>query len=154
MDMPEYSYWIIAGLALMIAEFAVSGLVVIFFGIAALLVGSLKFLGLLDDTTWELTIFAVTSVLLLVFVRRVLNDKLMGRERQRQGEEDSAGLIGHRATVAEAFAKGTGTVNYRGARWQAQCSQPLNPGDMVRITQHEGLWLTVEPWPAVKPEND
>ncbi len=31
MDMPEYSYWIIAGLALMIAEFAVSGLVVIFF---------------------------------------------------------------------------------------------------------------------------
>ncbi|WP_369817617.1 NfeD family protein, partial [Alcanivorax sp. HI0083] len=73
MDMPEYSYWIIAGLALMIAEFAVSGLVVIFFGIAALLVGSLKFLGLIDDTTWELTIFAVTSLLLLVFVRRVLN---------------------------------------------------------------------------------
>ena len=153
MDLPEYSYWIIAGLALMIAEFAVSGLVVIFFGIAALLVGSLKFLGLLDDTTWELTIFAVTSVLLLVFVRRVLNDKLMGRERQRQGEEDSAGLIGHRATVAEAFAKGTGTVSYRGARWQAQCSQPLNPGDMVRITQHEGLWLTVEPWTPSSAQN-
>ena len=132
MDLPEYSYWIIAGLA---------------FGIAALLVGSLKFLGLLDDTTWELTIFAATSLLLLVFVRRVLNDKLMGNERPRgEGEADSAGLVGGRATVAEAFAKGTGTVNYRGARWQAQCAQPLHPGDMVRITQHDGLWLTVEPW--------
>jgi membrane protein implicated in regulation of membrane protease activity len=143
MDLPEYSYWIIAGLALVIAEFAISGLVVIFFGIAALLVGSLKFIGLLDDT----------SLLSLVFVRRVLNDKLMGREQQREGEEDSAGLIGHRATVAEAFAKGTGTVNYRGARWQAQCSHPLNPGDIVRITQHEGLWLTVEPWPVISPQD-
>jgi len=152
MDLPEYSYWIIAGLALVIAEFAISGLVVIFFGIAALLVGSLKFIGLLDDTTWELTVFAITSLLSLVFVRRVLNDKLMGREQQREGEEDSAGLIGHRATVAEAFAKGTGTVNYRGARWQAQCSHPLNPGDIVRITQHEGLWLTVEPWPVISPQ--
>ena len=84
MDLPEYSYWIIAGLALVIAEFAVSGLVVIFFGIAALLVGCLKFLGLLDDTAWELTLFAVTSLLLLVFVRRVINDKLMGNERPRQ----------------------------------------------------------------------
>ena len=84
MDLPEYSYWIIAGLAFVIAEFAVSGLVVIFFGIAALLVGSLKFLGLLDDTAWELTLFAVTSLLLLVFVRRVINDKLMGNERPRQ----------------------------------------------------------------------
>ena len=117
MDLPEYSYWIIAGLAFVIAEFAVSGLVVIFFGIAALLVGSLKFLGLLDDTAWELTLFALTSLLLLVFVRRVINDKLMGSERPRgEGEADSAGLVGGRATVADAFSNGVGTVSYRGAR--------------------------------------
>ncbi|WP_290523429.1 NfeD family protein [Alcanivorax sp.] len=144
--MPEYSYWIIAGLVLVIGEFVVSGLVVIFFGIAALIVGSLKFLGLLDDTTWELTLFAVLSLLSLLFVRRYFSDKLMGKEREGNGNEDSAGLIGQRATVAEAFKDGTGSVNYRGARWQAQSSQPLEAGQMVRITQHEGLWLTVEPW--------
>jgi len=144
--MPEYSYWIIAGLALIIAEFAISGLVVIFFGIAAIVVGSLKFIGLLDDTTWELTLFALISVLLLVFVRRVLSEKLMGKEQRHEGEEDSAGLIGQRATVADPFTDGTGTVNYRGARWQAQSSQPLKPGQMVRIVKHDGLWLTVEPW--------
>ncbi|MZR63149.1 NfeD family protein [Alcanivorax sp. DP30] len=144
--MPEYSYWIIAGLVLVIGEFVVSGLVVIFFGIAALIVGSLKFLGLLDDTTWELTLFAVISLMSLIFVRRFLNDKLMGQERESEGNEDSAGLIGQRATVAEPFNNGTGTVNYRGARWQAQSSQPLDAGQMVRITQHDGLWLTVEPW--------
>ena len=144
--MPEYSYWIIAGLVLVIGEFVISGLVVIFFGIAALIVGSLKFLGLLDDTTWELTLFAIISLMSLIFVRRFLNDKLMGQERESEGNEDSAGLIGQRATVAEPFNNGTGTVNYRGARWQAQSSQPLDAGQMVRITQHDGLWLTVEPW--------
>ncbi len=80
MDLPEYSYWIIAGLAFVIAEFAVSGLVVIFFGFAALLVGSLKFLVLLADPTWELTIFAATSLLLLAFVCLVPHDHLMGNE--------------------------------------------------------------------------
>lgn len=144
--MPEYSYWIIAGLVLVIGEFVISGLVVIFFGIAALIVGSLKFLGLLDDTTWELTLFAVISLMSLIFVRRFLNDKLMGQEQESEGNEDSAGLIGQRATVAEPFSNGTGTVNYRGARWQAQSNHPLDTGQMVRITQHDGLWLTVEPW--------
>ncbi|MDX1802596.1 MAG: NfeD family protein [Alcanivorax sp.] len=144
--MPEYSYWIIAGLALMIAEFAINGLVVIFFGIAAVLVGIVKFFGLLDDTTWELTLFAVLSVLLLIFVRRYLAQYFMGQEQASSGPEDSAGLIGQRATVAEAFRDGIGTVIYRGARWQAQSPQPLAEGQMVRITQHDGLWLTVEPW--------
>ncbi|MGB2246260.1 MAG: NfeD family protein [Alcanivorax sediminis] len=144
--MPEYSYWIIAGLALVIAEFVVSGLVVIFFGVAALIVGSLKYLGLLDDTVWELTLFAVLSILSLVFVRRFLSDKLMGKENVSAGEEDSAGLIGQRATVVAPFTNGTGSVTYRGARWQAQSDQTLEAGQIVRITQHDGLWLTVEPW--------
>ena len=144
--MPEYSYWIIAGLALVIAEFVVSGLVVIFFGVAALIVGSLKYLGLLDDTTWELTLFAVLSILSLVFVRRFFSDKLLGKEKASRGDEDSAGLIGHRATVVAPFVNGSGAVTYRGARWQAQSSQTLEAGQIVRITQHDGLWLTVEPW--------
>ncbi|EKF73200.1 hypothetical protein A11A3_15047 [Alcanivorax hongdengensis A-11-3] len=144
--MPEYSYWIIAGLALMIAEFAINGLVVIFFGISAVIVGAVKFLGLLDDTAWELTLFAILSVLSLVFVRRFLADRFMGQEQQANGPEDSAGLIGQRATVAGAFQDGVGTVLYRGARWQAQSSHPLSEGQMVRITEHDGLWLTVEPW--------
>lgn len=144
--MPEYSYWIIAGLLLVIAEFMVSGLVVIFFGVAALVVGSAKYLGLINDLTWELTLFAVISVLLLVFVRRYLREQIMGRETDAEGPEDNAGLIGQRATVDAPFSKGFGSVSYRGARWQAQSSHSLESGDTVRITAHDGLLLTVEPW--------
>ena len=41
--MPEYSYWIIFGLILIIGEFVVSGLVLIFLGLAAVIVGGLAY---------------------------------------------------------------------------------------------------------------
>ncbi|MBI56356.1 MAG: nodulation protein NodD [Alcanivorax sp.] len=144
--MPEYSYWIILGLVLVIAEFAISGLVTIFLGLAALLVGTLVWLGLIDSLVWEITLFAVLSLVLLVVARRYLRERLFGRETQGQTSEDSAGLVGARATVQGAFENGVGTVRYRGALWQAQSSHPLNDGQMVRILRHEGLWLTVAPW--------
>lgn len=144
--MPEYSYWIILGLVLVIAEFAISGLVVIFLGLAALLVGVLVWLGLLDSLVWEITLFAVLSLVLLVGARRYLRELLFGRETQGATSEDSAGLVGARATVQGTFENGIGTVRYRGALWQAQSSDDLNDGQMVRILRHEGLWLTVAPW--------
>lgn len=144
--MPEYSYWVIAGILLVIAEFMVSGLVVIFFGLAALLVGGLKFIGVLDDTVWELTIFSIASVLLLVLVRRFFKDKLLGNaDVASQIDEDSAGLIGQRAVVAKSFANGVGEVILRGARWQAQGDEDFPEGMHVKVVKHDGLWLTVTP---------
>jgi len=111
-----------------------------------LLVGTLVWLGLIDSLVWEITLFAVLSLVLLVVARRYLRERLFGRETQGATSEDSAGLVGARATVQGAFENGVGTVRYRGALWQAQSSHPLNDGQMVRILRHEGLWLTVAPW--------
>ena len=144
--MPEYSYWIIFGLILIIGEFVVSGLVLIFLGLAAVIVGGLAYFGLINDLTWEITLFAVLSPALLAGARRFLRDWLFGKETQGRTSDDSAGLVGARATVQGAFENGVGTVRYRGALWQAQSSHPLNDGQMVRILRHEGLWLTVAPW--------
>ncbi|MCU5781045.1 hypothetical protein MA04_00345 [Alcanivorax balearicus MACL04] len=150
--MPEYSYWIILGLILIIAEFLVSGLLTIFLGLAAVIVGILVFFGVLNDLTWEITTFAIISLLLLVGARRYLRAWLFGREAPSKSTEDSAGLIGSRATVEQDFVDGIGTVRYRGARWQAQSPVILKTGDMVRITKHDGLWLTVEPWSSTSTD--
>lgn len=144
--MPDYSYWIIFGLILVIAEFALSGLVTIFLGLAALLVGALVYLGLLDSLVWEITLFATFSLVLLAVARRYLRDRLFGRETRGATSEDSAGLVGARAIVDGAFTDGIGAVRFRGARWQAQSDHPLRDGQMVRIIRHDGLWLTVAPW--------
>lgn len=144
--MPEYGYWIIFGLALIIGEFLLTGLVTVFLGVAALAVGVLVYLGLLSDPVWEITLFAVLSLVLLVVVRRYLRERLLGRQTRAADSGDSAGLVGHRATVEMPFHNGAGTVVYRGARWQAQSTHTLTAGQMVRIVEHDGLWLTVEPW--------
>lgn len=150
--MPDYSYWIIFGLILIIAEFMISGLVTVFLGVAALLVGALVFFGMLGNPAWELALFAVFSLLLLAVARRYLKRWMLGKETRAHDSGDSAGLIGHRATAAGPFQDGVGTVMFRGARWQAQSRHPLDDGQMVRIVAHQGLWLTVEPWtePAIK----
>lgn len=151
--MPEYSYWIIAGLLLIIGEFVISGLVTVFLGLAALIVGALAYFQLLLDPAWQIGLFALLSLLLLVGVRRYLRDRLLGRENRDESADDSAGLIGQRATVAGEFSDGVGRVSYRGALWQAQSGQTLRDGQMVRIVRHDGLWLTVEPWGDPSSDN-
>ena len=90
--------------------------------------------------------YLLLSLALLAGARRFLRDWLFGKETQGRTSDDSAGLVGGRATVEADFVDGVGSVRYRGARWQAQSDQPLKAGQMVRISKHEGLWLTVQAW--------
>lgn len=144
--MHEYAYWLVAGLVLVAVEFVTSALLAIFLGVSALVVGALVFLGVMDNLAWELTVFALLSVLQLVFVRRYLSDRLFGRQRSREPIVDNAGLIGQRAKVVEPFVDGLGVVLYRGARWEAKCTQALKPDQTVRIVAYEGILLAVAPW--------
>jgi membrane-bound serine protease (ClpP class) len=53
-------------------------------------------------------------------------------------------MVGENAEVLEAF-NGIGRVRYGGEIWNAHAPSPLQTGQIVRITQVEGLTLWVEP---------
>jgi membrane-bound serine protease (ClpP class) len=53
-------------------------------------------------------------------------------------------MIGERAEAVEAFS-GKGRVRYGGELWNARSATPVQPGQVVRITQVDGLTLWVEP---------
>jgi len=53
-------------------------------------------------------------------------------------------MIGARAEVMEAF-NGKGRIRYGGELWNARSSSSLQSGQIVRITQVDGLTLWVEP---------
>jgi membrane-bound serine protease (ClpP class) len=53
-------------------------------------------------------------------------------------------MIGGRAEVLEAFS-GTGRIRYGGELWNARSASALQAGQIVRITQVDGLTLWVEP---------
>lgn len=150
--MESYAYWIISGLLLAVLEMVLPAFIFIFFGIAAILVGTAKYFGLIDDITWELTLFAVLSAIQIFVYRKFLTD-LFGNTDNRPVSSDSAGLIGGRAIVLDPFVDGIGSVSFRGSSWKAQSNTlDLEPATRVRVIGSDGIWLFVTPESDYIPE--
>ena len=62
-------------------------------------------------------------------------------------------MIGQRAEVSD-WSGHEGHVFLLGERWNAVSSQPLRPGQRVRVTGLDGLTLAVEPDGAAPPDGD
>lgn len=136
------SIWVLVGFALVLAEFLVSGFILVFFGTSAILVGILVAFGL-QGSTAQVFVFAVATVLQIVFLRQRFAKTFRGR---RQAGEDEM-IVGTAATVVADFAQGHGQVRLQGAVWAAQAPSEtaLHAGDPVVVTRVDGLTLHVRP---------
>ncbi len=135
--------WTVGGILLVLAEFLVPGLIIIFFGTAALITGLAIYAGLPTDYGLPFLLFATLSILQLVIVRRHFKKWFTGGNAVNQQSLEE--FIGHEAIVISGFAEGDthGKVEFKGASWSALCDEPLQPGERVRISSREGITLTV-----------
>ena len=112
-------------------------------GAAALGVGLLALAGL-DAPLWAQWLsFGVLSLLLALFVRGPLYERLMASTDDMEPE-----LIGEIATALEAIAAGTsGQVKLRGSNWRAhnQGTEALSEGDQAAVVGVDGVVLRVQP---------
>ncbi len=136
--------WVIVGLLLLGAEMAVpGGIVFLFFGAAALVVGLLVAPGL-DLPAWgEFALFSVLSVVLLYTLRGPIQRRLK-RQDGRAAEIDS--LRGETAVLAQNLAPGAeGKAELRGTTWSAHNvgGEPLEAGQACVVERVEGLTLYV-----------
>ena len=142
---------ILLGIALMIGEafepsFGVLGIG----GVIAFVIGSI----ILMDTDVPgfgidisvIATFAVTSVLLLVFVVG-----LAIKVRRRPVVSGMEELLGSEALVVEDFEQ-EGRVNIHSENWSALCDTPLQKGQYVKVIGIDGLTLQVEPLDTAKQE--
>lgn len=142
---------ILLGIALMIGEafepsFGVLGIG----GVIAFVIGSI----ILMDTDVPgfgidisvIATFAVTSVVLLVFVVGIAIKAR--RQPVVSGMEE---LLGSKALVVEDFEQ-KGRVNIHSENWSALCDTPLQKGQYVKVTGINGLTLQVEPLNKSKRE--
>ena len=140
----EWWMWLAAGLALVVAELATpGGFVIIFFGIAALVVGVLGLLGVVNATWLQLLMFSVLSVGSLALLRGRLQSKL---RTPSAANVDS--LIGDLAIPQERLSPGVvGRVEVRGSSWSARntSSVTLDAGQRARVAGVDGLTLAVVP---------
>ncbi len=135
--------WTVAGILLILAEFAVPGLIVIFFGTSALMVGIGLYFGLPTAYGIPFICFSVLSVLQVIFLRRFFKSLFVGASVENA--EALEEFIGHEAIVISGFEEGDlrGKVEFKGSSWSARSEGPLKPGERVQITARDGLNLTV-----------
>ena len=148
MNVSPVLIWFLAGLALVLLEFAVPGVILIFFGLGAWVTALTTVLGLTTGLTSQLLVFGVSSVILLVVLRRWFRNRLFGHT---SGDQDPSKNLdtptGDKVMVTVALVPGSdiGRVEYKGAEWHARSEEPIAAGQPAVIVETDGITLVVKP---------
>lgn len=147
-------FWLILGASLVLSEFFATGIVAVFFGVGAILVGIATFAGLISSPAEQILLFSVFSIGALLFARERVKVWFRGKVSDRwDGDQDLIAARGARVAVSAAFRDGVGKVRLSGAEWKAECDDgaALRPGDTAWVIGHRGITLLVS---ATRPGSD
>jgi membrane protein implicated in regulation of membrane protease activity len=138
----DWWLWVAGGMLLVVAELATpSGFFIVFFGLGAMTVGALSYLGVLTGWWLEWLLFTVLSVAYLVLFRRRLQSRF-----QNPPSSTVDSLVGVLAVAKEPLPPGVvGRVEVRGAAWSARNTGGvlLEAGQRCRVVSVDGLTLAV-----------
>ncbi|MGN8022818.1 NfeD family protein [Phyllobacterium sp. 22229] len=138
--------WVVLGFILLIFEVAVPGIFLLWFGIAAIIVGFLTILvlGPMLAIGWQLQIilFLLLSVITVFIGRRLMgaadvptDEPLLNRRNEQ--------MIGQIVVLEEATVNGHGRARIGDSLWRVK-GPDLPAGSRVRITGTDQGTLTVE----------
>jgi membrane protein implicated in regulation of membrane protease activity len=135
--------WIVVGCALLLLEMATpGGFYFVFFGVSALIVGTLTGVGVTTTDWVQWVLFSIFAIVATALFRKPLLQRFGGGKPGR--EVDS--LVGETATALEGMQPGAwGKAELRGASWNACNSggDVLVRGQRCRVERVDGLSLFV-----------
>lgn len=135
--------WAVIGLLLVGSEFLVPGLVIIFFGVGALLTSVLAAIvpGLKSNVAFQILIWLGASGFSLALLRKYFSRVFKGKTLIEDGSKSS----GKSATVIEAISpERPGRVRFEGTTWNASSyTESFEPGETVEILKEDGLTFIV-----------
>jgi len=140
-------YWMLAGLALLGVEMATpGGFYILFFGLAALIVGSLTGLGFAQAEWLQWLLFSGLAILSLLVFRGPLLAWIKTQDKEMPTVDS---MMGESAVPIEDLAPGgTGKAELRGTMWTAHNAGPalLKKNQRCKVERVEGLtlWITAE----------
>lgn len=136
--------WFFIGLLLFLAELVLPGFVIFFFGVGAWIT-ALVCLFADPGVNLQILIFAVTSVISLLALRKMIQDKFFYRDEGRSAVIEDE-FTGKEAKALSDFGPETqGKVEFKGTTWKAESSVPVTRGQIVIIRQKHDFKLNVEP---------
>lgn len=135
--------WFLAGLVLLLLEFVIPGVFILFFGIGAWITSLCVYL-FEPSLGVQFVIFTVTSVVSLVLLRKVILKRMI--MRTELGSDPDEEFVGHSAYCTVEIDEGhNGKVEFKGTSWSASADTLIKEGQKVNIKSKDGLLLYVEP---------
>ncbi len=140
-------YWMLVGLILLGAEMITpGGFYILFFGLAALVVGGLAGLGLVQAEWLQWLLFSGLAVLSLVVFRGPLLAWIKAQEVETPAVDSMGGETA--IPVEDLVPGGIGKAELRGTIWTAHNAGPalLKKNQRCKVERVEGLtlWITAE----------
>jgi membrane protein implicated in regulation of membrane protease activity len=134
--------WFLLGLAMLLLELALPGLIIFFFGIGACAVALICLLADIS-LNMQLTAFLSFSLVLLLTLRKWVKNVFVGRVGERPDELLNE-FVGTRAVVTrEIRPDHPGRVELHGTNWTAEADEALPEGAVVEIVEKHNLTLRV-----------
>lgn len=136
----QWSWWVI-GAILLLLELLLPGVFFMWLGIAALVIGVID---IFVDLSWqiEVAIFAVLSVLSLLFLRPHFKERL-SRSANPNLNQRMYDYVGKRYVLDQAIVNGSGKVRIDDTLWVVSGTDRAR-GEWVTVTGVDGLKLIVE----------
>jgi membrane protein implicated in regulation of membrane protease activity len=138
--------WFLLGLALILVEFMLPGIILVFFGCGAWLVALTTWLGLTNSLWSQLLLFAISSILLLFSLRHWVRSRFLGFMSDEQDPAvDLDEFTGREVPVLVSIEPGSreGRVEFKGAEWKAVADTTIAKGQLARILAIDGITLKV-----------
>lgn len=135
--------WIFLGIILFVLETVMPGVYLLWFGVAAVIVGVLTFM--FDVTLqWELILFGVVSMLTVLAVRRFAKTDVVASDEPDLNVRGQQ-YVGRIVTVETAISGGRGRVRVGDSMWSAE-GPDMPIGAQARVTAVHGTVLRIEPF--------
>ncbi len=135
MDNILWLIWLGVGVAFIIAELAVPGFIVVFFGVGAFIAGATAFFG--SSIQVQLMVFGISSLALILLLRRTMARTFAGSAAEDDAEEVDHAINQVVEVTDPIDPPHAGRIKYQGRFWTARSHEPLPAGSMARIIKRD-----------------
>lgn len=141
---PEWWYWIVGGIMLVLAELLIPSFFIVWFGLGALLVGLLTLAFNLSATAQVVT-WTLASIAMVILWFRVFKQNFV-KTRSGTADGEAIGEIGLLVNAVAPFTKGK--VRFQrpvlgSDEWVCLADGEIAAGERVKIISIEGSFLKV-----------
>jgi membrane protein implicated in regulation of membrane protease activity len=143
----EYWHWVVFGVLLVLGEIALTTFFILWFGVAAIIVGAILFFAPDLSLSWQIFLWTLLSSLLALLWFKYLKPLSIDRTKAGLSREMIVGEVGQVISVPRNERRGRMRFPapvLGSDEWEIISSDGLNEGDRVRVKDVSGNTLLVE----------